>query len=398
MSNSLAIAAVTSTLRHMMDGELGGGINVTTLPPDRARNGQNGNQINLFLYHVEVSGAWRNGRMPLQTRPSEPAEPPLGLNLRYLLTAYGQADDDVSAHEILGRAMLCLHDRPVLNREEIRGALNGNDLGDQVERVRLTPQALSLEETSKMWTAFQVNYRISAAYEAAVVLIESARTTPRPLPVLTRGKADHGVYVYASMLPPYPTLFEVEIPRKQPSVRPGDIITLRGHELGGDDLEVFLQHRRWEEAKKADGVMGGTDDAIRLLIPAGALPAGIYSVHSKVKPRDQEFPRESNDVTFALAPEIMSKTVNRVGDVATLEIEVSPPVLKAQKVELLLGSRPLPPTDRDDPRKLKFRITGAKAGDKHWIRVRVDGVDSHLVTDYDQPVPSFDSKYEVKIP
>ena len=43
--------------------------------------------------------------------------------------------------------------------------LRDSDLQDQVERVRITAQPLSLEEMSKLWMTFQTQYRISAAYE-----------------------------------------------------------------------------------------------------------------------------------------------------------------------------------------------------------------------------------------
>jgi hypothetical protein len=46
-------------------------------------------------------------------------------------------------------------------------------LHEQVERVRITLQPLTLEEVAKLWNVFQTPYRISVAYEVSVVLIES---------------------------------------------------------------------------------------------------------------------------------------------------------------------------------------------------------------------------------
>jgi len=48
---------------------------------------------------------------------------------------------------------------------------------------------MSLEDVSKLWTTFQTQYRISAAYEVSVVIIESSRIVKTPLPVLTRGES-----------------------------------------------------------------------------------------------------------------------------------------------------------------------------------------------------------------
>ena len=49
-------------------------------------------------------------------RDGEPAQPPLALNLFYLLTAYGRDNDAQRpfSHMLLGRAMSILHDHPVL--------------------------------------------------------------------------------------------------------------------------------------------------------------------------------------------------------------------------------------------------------------------------------------------
>lgn len=170
MSNSLAIAAVTSTLRHLLDRGLNReipGAKVTTRPPDKARGGDSGNQVNLFLYHTAPNAAWRN------IKPGEADQPPLALNLYYILSAYGQNEDDPDpfSHRLLGEAMHILHNHPVLDPVEIKESLDGSDLHKQAERVRVTLQPLSIEEISKLWTAFQTPYRISVAYEVSVVLI-----------------------------------------------------------------------------------------------------------------------------------------------------------------------------------------------------------------------------------
>jgi hypothetical protein len=179
MSNSLAIAAVTATLRQLLDRGLADvpGTRVTTRPPDKARTEAAGNQVNLFLYQITPNAAWRN--IPAATGP--PSQPPLALNLYYLLSAYGDNEDDPGpmSHQLLGQAMRLLHDHPVLDPAVVRGALPGADLHEQVERVRITLQPLSLDEMSKLWTTFQAPYRLSVAYEAAVVRIDSMTMSER---------------------------------------------------------------------------------------------------------------------------------------------------------------------------------------------------------------------------
>src|SRR5262249_7015632 len=159
-------------------------------PPDKAAVAVEGKaRLNLFLYQTTLNAAWRNAEVPQQLRPGEVGPPPLALDLHYLVTAYGidEADPEVNSHRLLGPAIGTLHDHPLLGAREIEAQLGESELQDQVERVRITPQPLSLDEMSKLWTAFQAQYRISAAYQASVVLIDSTRARTTPLPVLTRG-------------------------------------------------------------------------------------------------------------------------------------------------------------------------------------------------------------------
>jgi hypothetical protein len=211
MSDSLAISAITTTLRNLLDLGLNAdvsGTTITTRPLDRAREGVNGNQVNLFLYHALPNPAWRNMDIPWKLKPGETGHPPLPLILNYLVTAfYGEDEDSVDtttdvnrilgSHRLLGRAMSVFHDHPLLDATAIQNTLPPDDQlnhpYDQVERVRINPQPLSLDEMSKLWSGFQTEYRLSAAYEVSVVLIESTRASKTPLPVLRRGDQDQGV-------------------------------------------------------------------------------------------------------------------------------------------------------------------------------------------------------------
>jgi hypothetical protein len=180
MSNSLAIAAVTAALRNLLDRGLNAelpGTRVTTRPPDKARDAAAGNQVNLFLYQTLPNAAWRNIELPPPGGVPAGGPPPLALNLYYLLSAYGQGDDDSGpySHRLLGEAMRLLHEHSVLDPAALRHALPGSDLHEQAERVRVTLQPLSLEEMNRLWGLFQTQYRISVAYEVSVVLIASAR-------------------------------------------------------------------------------------------------------------------------------------------------------------------------------------------------------------------------------
>ena len=87
MSNSRAIAAVTATLRSLIErgfdpardpnsDPLLQGTAVTMQPPDEARGANPPErQLNLYLYQVMPNGAYRNADVPRQLRPGETGQP-----------------------------------------------------------------------------------------------------------------------------------------------------------------------------------------------------------------------------------------------------------------------------------------------------------------------------------
>jgi hypothetical protein len=407
MSNSLAIAAVTATLRNLLFQEITpdpdlADTTVTTQPPDEARDGNNNaNQINLFLYQTVPNAALRNMDMPRQVKPGETGQPPLALNLYYLITAYGRNNDDVFSHRLLGRAMSILHDHPLLGAAEIEAALPGNDLHEQVERVRITPQPLSMDELSKVWMTFQTQYRISAAYQVSVVLIESTRPAKTPLPVLTRGPGDEGVVAQPDLTPPFPTLESVHSLNQQPSARLGDVLTLSGHHLEGDSVVVRFTNPRLAALIQVAPLAGGTATEITVQLPDDPAnwPAGFYTLAAVVS-RTGEPDRSTNELSFSLAPRILSIAPDPAardpsGDV-TLTVTCSPEVRPEQRAALLLGDREI--LAQPHPAQtgtLTFLVTSAPTGE-HFVRLRVDGVDSLLVDRTVTP-PVFDQTQKVTI-
>jgi hypothetical protein len=410
MSNALAIAAVTATLRNLiLRGVDLPGDNVTTKPLDKAVDGNTTrDQINLFLYHTLPNSTWRNMDIPKQVKPGETGQPPLALNLYYLITAYGEGDDDIRSHRLLGEVMRTLHDHPLLGADEIRDALPNNDLHEQIERVRITPQPLSLEEISKLWTTFQTQYRISAAYEVAVVLIESTRPKRTPLPVLKRGIDDRGVIVQPSLIPPFPTLTALEFPNPQPSIRLGEVLTLRGYHLEGESVTVRLMNPRLTEAIALTPQPDSTATEIKVQLPNPGDPddpdsatstwiAGVYTLSVVVSEADTE--QTTNELPFSLAPIItVSPNAAASGDI-TLTLTCQPKVRPEQRVALLFGDREIPAPPRTEATEtLIFQLEAIPAG-TYFVRLRVDGVDSLLVVRTPDTPPQlvFDSNLEVVV-
>lgn len=331
--SDMAIAAVTATLRSLLQAtvqKLPGGGTVTTLPPDKAEGAGDASRLNLFLYQTTLNGAWRNQSIPTRTKPGETSFPPLPLNLHYLVTAYGDSQDDEADHRLLGAAMRTLHDYTVLKRQDIRDAtslstiLKDSALDEQFEPVRIVPELLSVEEMSKLWTTFQAKYRISAAYQASVVLIESTRPVKTPLPVLRRGEEDRGADVAAS-LPSELTGIEYRDLRTTapafPAAQLGEIITLRGSRLPGTNCLVVFRNpfRPTDDATPNANVVArltpepDSDDEriyVNLAETAGNWVAGPLLVALEEKPSAAaptsngalRRPASTNTLQFALAP------------------------------------------------------------------------------------------------
>jgi hypothetical protein len=388
MSSPVVISAITATLRNIVQSAIDAllpGISVTTMPLDKAHENRNDNQINIYLYHTAINAAWRNQDPPNRVKPGEVGHPPLPLNLYYLVTAYGANNDEVSAQGLLGVAMSALHDMPVLDPADIRTALPAPaNPGDQIERVRVTHEPLSVEEISKLWAAFQTNYRLSAAYMASVVLIDSTRPTRAALPVARRGEEDRGV----TTLTAFPTLESVtvrvgntQVERiGQGSALLADTIVVRGTGLQATGLTVRLSHGLITHELVPTFV---SETEVRVVLPDNDLsnwPPGYYAVGAIVR-EDANILHASNELPIYLLPTLTTfgSPVARVGGTATIDVQFSPSVWPAQRVALLVGDREVQAgahaaiTDT-----LSFSFRQAAAG-QFYLRLRVDGIDSSII-------------------
>jgi Pvc16 N-terminal domain len=394
MSSPLAIAAVTATLRRLlaagipMKVEVNDAI-VTAQPLDKARDATaTTNQLNLFLYLISPSHAWRSQDMPGRVRSGEVASPPLALNLFYLLSAYGRDNDAEKpfSHLLLGEAMSILHDHPVLGRDEIAAALGDNNLGDQIERVRITLQQLSIEDISKLWAGFQMQYRLSVAYEVAVVLIDSRRPVRAAPPVLMRGPSDHGFRSTADPLAAYPRLTSLTPARP---LRVGETVRAAGTGMTGDTVTAQFAPLRLGRPVEAPAERD-CNSGFSAVVPVGmGLPAGPCMFSLRIS--NAGVVRPTNELPLLLAPQIISTMPLNVplGDGSpTVSVTVEPAVLEGQRVALILGDREIE-VAASAAGQLEFKLTGVTPG-TYLTRLRVDGVDSLPMIDPDAPVPAFD--------
>jgi hypothetical protein len=196
MSNELAVAAVTETLKDLISTPVGSAVSgalVGTFSPDDNANILKPG-VNIFLYQVSPNAALRNADLPTRTQDPRTLlrKPQAALDLHYLLTYYGEYAQ-LEPQRLLGAVAKTLHAYPTLSRQRIQSVqnstsfLNGSNLDAQTEQIRFTPIAFTLEELSKLWSfLLKVDYVLSTAYVASVVLIEEddRQPLPPPLPVL----------------------------------------------------------------------------------------------------------------------------------------------------------------------------------------------------------------------
>ncbi len=403
MTNALGIAAVTAVLQDLLNNRLVdasvGDVSVSAVPPDRIKtDSTEPTQLNLFLYQVTPNQGWRNNGLPSRAGDgtTELANPPLALDLHYLLTAYSA--QELKAEILLGYAMQVLHETPVLTRQMIKDkfaahptAVTGGDLpppldtlsaaelADQVELVKLTPQAFATEELSRLWAALGANYRPTAGYQASVLLIEGTRSTKTALPV-----AQRKVYVRTFR---EPVIERVEAEGGGPIVA-GSKLVLLGQRLVGEATEVLV-------SGMAATIDGASDT--RILATPPPLRAGVQAaqVQHPIGMGDPEVPHhgfESNIAPYVLRPTfggwaLSPAPAGSAPYAGKVTLTMAPAVAAGQRVTLVLNSttsaqaytfRASPRTADGDPVEVPLENV---ARDEYFVRVQVDGAESPIDLD-----------------
>jgi len=447
MSSPLAIAGVTAVLRDLLNnalidqdvsGSVGGNVTVSALPPDRVvpPGGEDPDQLNVFLHQVSRNTGWASAALPSRDRDGHRlTNPPLALDLHYLLTAYGAGS--LHAEILLGYGMHVLHENPVLTRGAIRHALspggvnasilppgfagaNATDLADQVEMIKITPAVLGSEEMSRLWSTLGAHYRPTAAYLVSVVLIEAVEAATTPLPVLSRGPVDPvtgrdaGIAVQPDLMPPYPTLEQIVPPNGQVVARMGETVHFTGHRLSAPQLVARFVDARSErtlELPTANATSGAFDLGLPAVPPAGNpglndpmnpenWRAGHYRVSGVLRdPNPAVADRVTNELTLTLAPRIDNIGVTTAGGETTVQVAVAPPVWRGQQASLVIGTMEIvsDPLTADRVSTLEFTApTSEMPTGQQWVRLKVDAVSSILI-DRSGPFPTFDPTQAVTL-
>jgi hypothetical protein len=403
MSNALAVATVTAALhdvvRRAAQSTVAGADVVVGRP--QAAGATPPHRVYLYLYQVLPNAAWRNEDLPTRSGGARIRRSQSALTLHYLLAFQG-ADADLEPELMLGAVVRDLHAQPILTQQQIeqailgRAVLTGSDLAQSIERVRLNPLGLTLEELSKLWSVFfQIPHAVSVAYEASVVLLESEESARPPLPVLMRGQNERGVTLVVG---PFPEVSRVTVGEaadatlgvRQPSypvATLGRTLFVAGSHLAGAAMTLRFLHRKLaltNDIAVAPAEM--TEREARATLPADAAAqtawaAGILELTAIVGAPNQE-PRTSNTVAVPLAPVITSISpagpLARAGDDSvTMHITCSPDVRSLQRVSLFVaGTETIAEPFANQTGTLTFIVRSAPAVTNAVVRLRVDGVDS----------------------
>jgi len=145
------------------------------------------NQVSLFLYRVDVDQTRRH--VDLQPdKPSHPQRYALGLELRYILTVWGQGAGAEREHEVLSELVEIL-DRDAIIAGDLLDPTFDWDDGDA---LKVSLESLTNEDMLRLWDAFDPPYQLSIPY-----LVRTMRLSP----------------VERASMPPVDTRTNVYVPR-----------------------------------------------------------------------------------------------------------------------------------------------------------------------------------------
>jgi len=408
MSNALALSAVTAVLQSRFNTVFNqpssalGTVLVSAVAPDIVQgtlgtSGTSPLRVNLFLHQVTPNAAWRNEGFPSvgADGATRLTNPPLALDLHYLLTAY--ASEDTEAEALLGTAILLLHENPVLPRAEIRSALAGlsstaplaqvlssSGLADQIEMIKIAPATLGKEEMAWLWTALKADYRPTFPFQVSVVLIQPQLPTAASLPVLSRAITAQPSVPAAQLL--------LQLPAGQQTAAPGDTVVLSGDTLTGVGT-IRLSNQRLGIQYPPFAPLTNSGSSLSFTVPNDPpnLPACTYDVTVQFSDGSGKVLQLLN--SLPVAPTILSSpaptaVANTSGTLVTLSC--NPQARPNQNVTLLLGVNTVaaqPFTAAAGT--LTFQFSPALASGTYLARLQIDELVSAVAVNWSAMPPVF---------
>lgn len=127
--------------------------------------------LSIFLYKINFNKTMRPGWSSVAGRTQRAHLP---LDLHFLLTPW--ADNAYHEHRILGRAMQCLEQTPVLTGP-LLDASGGWSTG---EALQVCLEDLSTEDVMRTFDSLPTDYKLSVSYVTRVVRIDGPREERHP--------------------------------------------------------------------------------------------------------------------------------------------------------------------------------------------------------------------------
>lgn len=427
MGDYRVIAGVSATLRNLLTGYmkmdyLQTDADVTLVAPDVEPEEASDRRVNLFLWRVTENEYLENREPSGPPGAPKPPVAPLALDLHYLLTVHSAEDGDETAQQLLGDAMGVLHDYPVLTdklprRPDSRGrhdppeSVLDRRIRPDYDHVRVTLDPMDPERLVSLWNSFTVPYRLSAAYRASVVEIESRREVRTPglvgepsetLPPEEPPEGGPWLHVGPFDSPQVRSVRVIrhddpqERERPYPFARIGDRVVLYGENLWSEETDV-----------EVDGInvtpgVDGSEVRLEFVVPDDIVPHGTASggrtipaedrlqpgarpvrVHREVFGRDygdgEPYRIASNTSILVLVPSVQSVVVS--GDM--LEIRGLRLVNADLKSVVMIGDHVVhvdrTPGQAGPSPETSLEValpSGLVAGREYPVRVRVNGAES----------------------
>jgi hypothetical protein len=194
--NILGIASITAVIKRLLGNELVrqladtpmSDVMITALPPDRIPTGGDERaQINIYLYQVSPnSSRYDTGRS--HSGIAQSGRVPLALDLHYLMSVYGESDLQIEV--LLAGILQFFRENSVLTQDLLHSTLLSlaaeqssagahslfkvtdiREQMDQLQPIKVVPEFLSLENTSKLWSSLQAHSRPAVTYQVSTVFL-----------------------------------------------------------------------------------------------------------------------------------------------------------------------------------------------------------------------------------
>lgn len=409
MSDYLAVGGVSAVLKALLNQGLSdfgpstvlvSPPGITNKAPDLIPTGPDEPaQLNLFMYYASINPALRNLDLPsMNLSGNQLSNPPLAIDLHYLVTAYGANPFDPEI--LLAFAMQVFHDTPLVPRNIIQAALTALDSGtpsneqkliaastlaSQIEHVRITPEALTTEEIYRLWTAFQVSYRPTTSYQVSVVVVQNTKAFQSNPPVQRRSLI---------ALPLAGPIISSVSPQR---IAAGQMLIISGSNfLNGPASNTLVSFNG--EAPIAPATVQG--NLVRATVP-NTLVAGVCNVRVVC---NVTFPSSStahpafssSAVPFQLIPTIVPPLTPpyKVQRGKQLTLTVSPAVGNLQSVVVYIGDQSIPQvkgplTGPSTSTTVSVSVPATLAVATYPLRVEIDGAQSLLTQDTSQGSPTY---------